>query len=157
MATEWHARGATIRAFCTPCSECLRNSTACCGRWQTSVLKTAGLPPYRERYVSWSILAWPPGAEQTRCFTCICTTVYQHTPFANDALGSHFWILSQYCVCREAQNNKEGEVMKTEKQCRHAAGQGGCGSGLGEGLEGSAGARANKITGCHGKCWRSQT
>lgn len=55
-------------------------------------------------------------------------------------------------MCGEAPNNKEGEVMKTGKQHGHAAGQGGCGSGLGEGLKGSAGARANRIMGRHGKC-----
>lgn len=58
VATEQHRQG----AFCTPCSDCLRNNTTCCGKCETSVLKTkgvlktAGLPRYQERevYAGWS-------------------------------------------------------------------------------------------------------
>lgn len=85
---------------------------------------------------------------------CVC----QSTPSANDALGSHFWILSQ---CYMWGNTKQWEttmrncgMMRTGDNAITHWGRG-WGSRWGEGLNWGAGARANPIPWYQEIRWRS--
>lgn len=136
----------------------LRKTIARCGSWQTSVLKTAGFPAHQGREKKLSIPQH--SSEQSRpsaspAFVqvgCVC----QHTPFANDALGSHFWILSQRYLWGHTEQWETGwGGQRTQAITPSPTGAAGWGPGLREGLNRSTGARANPIPWCQEIRWRS--